>query len=278
MIVIADSGSTKTEWRLCTRDKIQASVQTAGLNPLALDKGATISELQDSELVDWQAMGVTEVHFYGAGIVNDNQGTIASGNLQNFFRDAEVEVNSDLLGAARAVFGDESGIIGILGTGSNTGFYDGNEITIHIPALGYILADEGSGAVLGKNLIRNFLRNELPDDLNKAFKEYYLDYESLIENVYSQRHASRFLASFVPFLHEHRGEQLIKELVLSELNKFIKLIRSYPGYHKIGIVGSVGFKFQTELNLLANNAELNIVRYLKNPIEKLAEYHLSKLK
>lgn len=273
MIVIADSGSTKTEWRLCSREKIHAETRTSGLNPLALSKDSVVSELEDSELFNWPVNKVSEVYFYGAGIVDEVQRNLVSGILYSIFSNAEIEVSSDMLGAARAVFGNEQGIIGILGTGSNTALYDGHEISRQIPALGFILGDEGSGAVMGKNLIKHFLRNELSNEVSSAFREYYPDYNNLLQNIYSERHASRFLASFVPFLYENKADQFIRQVILSELNKFIKLIRSYPGSHKIGIVGSVGFQFQSELNLLASNAELNIVAYLKNPIENLVVFH-----
>ena len=276
MIIVADSGSTKTEWRLCAEEGIIASAHTAGLNPLALDKGSTVSELRNSELNDWMKQGVEAVYFYGAGIVDEKQREVASGNLRIIFRDAEVSVASDLLGAARAVFGSQKGVIGILGTGSNSGFYDGQSIIRNIPALGYILADEGSGSVLGRVLIRHFLRNELPVEISDSFRKYYQDYESLIETIYSEKHAARFLASFVPFIYEHKEDEFIRQMVLEELKKFIKLLSQYQGQYKTGIVGSVGFQFQSELNLLARSADLNIVDYLKNPIDKLTEYHQAK--
>lgn len=275
MIIIADSGSTKTEWRLISKDKLLASTSTVGLNPLAYDKDTTIAVLQASSVAEWIKSGINEVHFYSAGIIDEDLEKIAAENLKHFFKEGEISVNSDLLGAARAVFGTRSGVIGILGTGSNTGYYDGSIITNHIPALGYILADEGSGSVMGRILIKHFLRNELPEKITASFKEFYPEYQSLIKTIYSERHAAKFLASFVPFLYEHREQGFIKELVLSELNKFIKLINKYPGKNVVGIVGSVGYQFQSEIKLLAANSELNLRDFVKSPIEKLINYHQS---
>jgi len=278
MIIIADSGSTKTEWRYCTKDGIVDSTSTVGLNPLSLDKGTTLMEMQHSALPKWVKKGVEQVHFYSAGIVDDQQRKISIGNLKTLFRDAEINVNSDLLGAARAVFGHSTGVVGILGTGSNTGYYNGDIIEKHIPALGYILADEGSGAVLGKTLIRYFLRNDVPMDISELFKEFYPDYTMLIETIYSEKHAAKFLASFVPFLYENRENDFIKNLLLSEFDKFIKLLQHYPGKNNIGIVGSVGFHFQSELTLLATNAGVKIRDFVKSPIEKLVDYHQDAIK
>ena len=275
MIVVADSGSTKTEWRLCSEQEVIGSAHTAGLNPLALDKGATISELRRSELEAWLEHGIEAVYFYGAGIVDQAQRQAATGNLKLLFHEAAIVVESDLVGAARAVFQSASGVVAILGTGSNTGYYDGKTIIRNIPALGYILADEGSGSVLGRLLLKHFLRKELPASVSEAFKEYYPDYNNLIETIYSEKHAARFLASFVPFIYQHREDEFIRGIVMQELKKFIDLLKSYPS-QKIGIVGSVGFQFQNELNLLARAADLNIVDYLKNPIDKIAAYHLKR--
>jgi glucosamine kinase len=277
MIVVADSGSTKTAWRLCTAQKVVDSTSTKGLNPLALDKGSTIAELRNSALNGWLKQGVLEVYFYGAGLIDDKQREVAASNLNLFFNDARVTVNSDLLGAARAVFGDSEGVIGILGTGSNTGLYDGKNIVRNIPALGYILADEGSGSVLGRVLLKHFLRDELPTHLSEELKSFYPAYASLIPTIYAEKHAARFLASFVPFIYEQKEDPFIQELLHTELKCFVNLISKYPARYKTGIVGSVGFQFQKELNLLAQSAGLNIVDYLKNPIDKLALYHQNKI-
>ena len=277
MIVVADSGSTKTEWRLCSAHGVVAAVHTGGLNPLALGKASVISALKSSEINDWLGKDITEVYFYGAGVVDALQQEVVRNNLKLLFKEATILVNSDLLGAARSVFGDNEGLIGILGTGSNSGYYDGHDIKKRIPALGYMLADEGSGSALGRLLIKHFLRDELPYELSLAFKDYYPEHETLIETVYAQKHAARFLASFVPFIVEHKEVEFIHDLLSGELRNYVNLLRKYQGNYKIGIVGSIGFQFRQEINYLAKAAGLNILDYIKNPIDNLANYHQSKI-
>ena len=170
MIIIADSGSSKTDWRLITNDGVIEKAQTRGLNPHLISALDFKKEIQKSELVEWPINSIEKIYFYGAGITGVKLQENVAQWLQITFNRADIVADSDLLGAARAIYGSKEGMIGILGTGSNSGYFNGTEIEKRVPALGYILGDEGSGNALGKRLVISFLREELPNTLANKLK------------------------------------------------------------------------------------------------------------
>ena len=174
MIIIADSGSSKTDWRLITKDGVIEKAQTRGLNPHLISELDFKQEIQNSELIEWPTNSIAKVYFYGAGITGLKMQRNVAQWLQITFKKANIVADSDLLGAARAIYGSKEGMIGILGTGSNSGYFNGTEIEKRIPPLGYILGDEGSGNALGKRLVVSFLRDELSGTLSNKFKSFIL--------------------------------------------------------------------------------------------------------
>ena len=203
MMIIADSGSTKTDWRLVSKEGHKEEAQTIGLNPHLISEIDFTAAFQDSNLTEWAKLDLHHIYFYGAGITGKNLQEKLANWLKSYFEDAKISVESDLLAAARAAHGNSQGVIGILGTGSNCGYYDGHKIEKNIPPLGYILGDEGSGNALGRRLLTSFLRSELSDEISSSFKIFYPEHASLLSKVYSQQQVSPFLASFVPFIHKH---------------------------------------------------------------------------
>ena len=206
MIVIADSGSTKTDWCLGNTKTNSRTVRTGGINPFhqSVDE---IKEVIASTLTPQlgDTTEFTTIYFYGAGCIPEKTNIVKTALAQNFPK-ANILVESDLLGAAHALCGKTAGIACILGTGSNSCFYDGEKITANISPLGYILGDEGSGAVLGKRLVGDFLKHQLPDDLCRDFlKEYDLTPALILDKVYRQPLANRFLAGLTPFLFAHNA-------------------------------------------------------------------------
>ena len=194
--------------------------------------------------------------------------------INKHFKDARVSIESDLLAAARATLGNNPGRIGILGTGSNSGYYDGHTIIDNIPPLGYILGDEGSGNALGKRLISLFLRSELSDDIANEFKTFYPDYKNLLGEIYGQQQTSRLLASFVPFINRYLSDQLINKMVRREFRNYFEVLSMYSTNADVALIGSVSYYFSEILHEIAVENSINLSMILKSPIDALTMYHL----
>lgn len=288
MKLIADCGSTKIDWCLITKDGENGTVMiekrfgTPGLNAVMLT-AEEISDRLNSELapaVGPYAESVDNVYFYGAGCISDAVcGNVAKA-LKDIMPKAEVEVNTDLLAAARALCRREPGIACILGTGSNSCYYDGEKITANVSPLGYILGDEGSGAVLGKLLVGNVLKAQLPADLCEKFlSQYGLDRLKIIENVYRKPNANKFLASLSPFLNENIDRAEIKDMVVEAFRQFfIRNISAYEGMCASGMpavnfVGSIAHYYRKPLSQAAASCGYELGEVIKSPMEGLLQYH-----
>ncbi len=289
MILIADSGSTKTDWILVASDGTQTELHTDGINPardardiiynvLCHDLLTQIpSDISREELSRSGCQGSEgAVNFYGAGCIEPFSQTVRS-VLKDLFPCCKVEVESDLLGAARALCGHEPGIACILGTGSNSCLYDGRDIIMHTPPLGYILGDEGSGSFLGKVLVNGLFKGVLPDELKQAFcNKYDMELPGIIEHVYREPSANRFLASLVPFIVEHRNHPSIHDLLVDAFRQF--LVRNVALYgHKempIHCVGGIAYQFADELSEAAASKGMQMGRIMLRPIQSIVQYHL----
>lgn len=276
MLIIADSGSTKTDWCIGNSKADCQIVQTGGINPFHQSSdeiGQVISSTLVPQLGD--TTGFTDIYFYGAGCIPQKAGIVKQALLQSFPQ-AVAEVESDLLGAARALCNKSAGIACILGTGSNSCAYDGEKITANISPLGYILGDEGSGAVLGKRLVGDCLKHQLPEDLYRDFlREYELTPAMILDKVYRQPLANRFLASLTPFLSAHKHRQEIHALLVSCFMDFFR--RNVMQYEYQGMpvhfTGSIAYYFQEEVKEAALALDISIGNILKSPMEGLADYH-----
>lgn len=276
MLIIADSGSTKTDWCIGNSKADCQIVQTEGINPFHQSSdeiGQVISSTLVPQLGD--TTGFTDIYFYGAGCIPQKAGIVKQALLQSFPQ-AVAEVESDLLGAARALCNKSAGIACILGTGSNSCAYDGEKITANISPLGYILGDEGSGAVLGKRLVGDCLKHQLPEDLYRDFlREYELTPAMILNKVYRQPLANRFLASLTPFLSAHKHRQEIHALLVSCFTDFFR--RNVMQYEYQGMpvhfTGSIAYYFQEEVKEAALALDISIGNILKSPMEGLADYH-----
>ncbi len=279
MKIIADSGSTKTEWNLLLPDGTIQALYSTGLNPFFISSGK-VTEIVQQTFSKINTELLKEVYFYGAGCSSLERCTIISSGLEHAFPKAEIKVEHDMLAAARALFGNKEGIAIILGTGSNSCVYDGKDITGNIPALGYILGDEGSGAFFGLQLIKDFLNNEMPETLVKKFKEQFLlDKEDILNAVYKQPFPNRYLAQFFPFCTKNQETGYIRQLIFNGFNLFFRRhILPYPDYQEypLGCVGSVGFYLQDILQAVAKKYHLSILTIEKSPIKGLIEYHKKK--
>lgn len=277
MKLIAESGATKTDWRLIADDGTVRSAYSAGLNPSVLD----VEQMREiiapvMPVLNPEGKSVEEIFFYGAGLVSDAAAAPLAGVLSMWYPFAQMEFHSDMLAAARALFGNGSGVVAIMGTGSNSCLYENGVIVKNIRPGGFILGDEGSGAALGKAFVSDFIKGLLPDNVEEEFvKEYGLDYQKIVQKVYREPAASAFLASFAPFILERTEESYIKNLVDSVIESFVvRSLKRYGQTVKVGVVGSFGCACEAVLRETGIRHGLEFTMFLKSPIDKLTEYHM----
>ena len=281
MKLIADSGSTKTEWVLTDGKSVAGRYLTAGINPFHLSEEAILGILRQELLpaltdsVPHSSLSTLEIYFYGSGVRPEVAGDM-SRLLRLVFPEAGVEVCSDLMGAARAVCGRSEGIAAILGTGANSGLYDGREIVANTPPLGYILGDEGSGAVLGRNFINALYKGFINQKIRTDFEhDMQLNMAAIIGRVYRQPQANKFLASLAPFIASHLDDDDIETLVVDNFRSFYR--HNIVPYHRsdlpISFVGSIAYHFEAQLRLAASLEQFTIGRIMKSPIDGLTAYH-----
>jgi glucosamine kinase len=280
MILIADGGSTKTDWRLLKEGREYKQVQTQGFNPYLVGSDA-IEEILWKELqpyIDNDA--VSHVYYYGAGCSTPVKNMIVETAFEKVFVNARINISHDLLGAAQALCADSEGIVAILGTGSNSCYYDGREIKDGIFSLGYFFGDEGSGAYLGKQLLTAYLHKELPADIEERLKqEYPSSLESILDAVYSKPAPSRFLASFSRFINMNREHPYINNLLTEAFKAFYKYqVCCYPKHKEIPVhfVGSVAYHYRDILTQVGSQIGIRTGRFIQAPIDGLVEYHNDK--
>ena len=276
-ILIADSGATKCEWCLIGKRKKPAPLFTQGMSPYFLNAQQVEFILRNELLPQLPDTSVEEVYYYGTGCVNPANVRMIKGVLKKVFPGAYVFVSSDLFGAARALCGTQAGLACILGTGSNSGFYNGSKIAKNSPGLGYVLGDEGSGAYLGKKVLQYYLYRTFDEEMRYRFDQQYgVDAVSILESVYKKPLPNRYLARYALFLSENRGHYMIENIIEDGLNDFFfthlcKYGESWK--YPIGFVGGVAFAFQDILRQLCDNYGFELGRVLQHPIEGLIGYH-----
>lgn len=278
MIIIADSGSSKIDWRLLAHDGTIQQASSPGFNPYYQPLDHLKKSIRES-LIPVVQGDVKKVFFYGTGVSSPrNQDLVRSAFLE-FFPGATVNIEWDLLGAARALCGREKGIACILGTGSNSCLYDGNTITDQVANLGWILADEGSGTNLGKTLLVDYLRKKMPEDLSKQFQQRFpFTREEFLERIYQQEKPSTFLATFSKFIFQHLKEPYCYRLVYNGFSEFYENnVMKYPDYQnvKVHFVGSIAFYYSDLLRQVANDKGVTVKNILETPIAGLTLYHQS---
>ncbi len=277
MIIIADSGSTKTDWRLVDPSGQQTYFESKGLNPYHLSTYELNQELSLCFENLASSENVKQIYFYGAGCADAFHCGKIEQALHNRFTEAIIEVYSDMLGAARACCGHQAGITCILGTGSNSCLYDGHQITDNVPALGYLVGDEGSGTHLGKKLLRAYFYRALPPDLEKAFDLKYPEGKQAIKTaIYSQEKPNVYLASFTTFLSEQIENPFIEQLVYESFYEFLVChVKKYEGYTNLPIhfIGSIAYHFEAQLKKLFKHNNLQLGKIIQKPIVELVAYH-----
>ena len=276
MILIADSGSTKTTWKLIGNSGETKTIKTDGINPFFWTEEVIFQELSKI-LLSETGTDIQKIFFYGAGIVNAEKGDIIRRALTRIYSEAVIETHSDMLGAARALFGNQPGIACILGTGSNACLYDGERITQGISPLGFILGDEGSGAVMGRKLLGDYFKEVMPARLREEFgKRFTITREEALNHVYRSEKPNQFLAQFTPFLSEYAQSAYCQEFVQQNFMEFFERnVIKLPDYSKlpIGFIGSVAYYFSDILNNTASYFGFEQTIIIKEPIEGLEKYH-----
>jgi N-acetylglucosamine kinase-like BadF-type ATPase len=281
MILVADSGSSKTDWLLHIPQQEPVSFKTSGLNPYFLGEKeiAKIIHDQAPAMLDY-ADKIEEIYFFGAGCSSPDRHEIVSNAISLYFPKAYISVDSDLLGCAYATCGHEKGICCVMGTGSNISFFDGEEIFEGQHGLGYVLGDEGSGTWFGKTLITDFLYGRMPAEINDKFEQtYHLNKDIVIKNVYQKPNGNTYLATFSKFVSEVKTTPYGQEVLERGLLEFIKTnIKSYPEYHKYKchFVGSIAYFFGDELTALCHQEGVKTGKVIKQPIHDLMAFILKR--
>lgn len=279
MILIVDSGSTKSDWVALNLDGTESfRTETIGFNPYFIDSKTIEEELKkNTELVSIKDK-VQKVFFYGAGCSSDTMNAVVEKALQSFFKKSKVVVDHDLLAAAYAAYNGKPAIVCILGTGSNSCYFDGKTLYEETPSLAYILGDEGSGNNLGKRILQAYFLKKMPKHLARAFEErYHLTVAELNKNVYQNPFANAYLASFSRFVADHKYEPFIQKIVYDSMKEFfINQVLPYPQARtsEINFIGSIAHYYEEILQAVASEFHLQIGFVLRKPIDNLVKYHL----
>ncbi|MBN2731079.1 MAG: hypothetical protein JXR26_01495 [Balneolaceae bacterium] len=276
--LIADSGATKTEWRIVS-DDFSDTIFTEGLNPYYHTTQSITDVLKTSLLPELNGARVDKIYFYGAGCDSEKRDQIVFEALEFCFSDASIEIQHDLLAAARACFGNDSGIACILGTGSNSCLYNGYEIVEHMPSLSFILGDEGSAGYFGKKLINHYFRNELPGELKKDLeKRHNMSLQHIMHGLYDGTQKSRFIASYGAFLGKHKAHPYIDAMLREGFENFItRVVKSYSNAtsQQVRFVGSVACAHQRLITQILKEEGFKKASFIENPLERLVSHHAS---
>ncbi|MBO7436773.1 MAG: ATPase [Bacteroidaceae bacterium] len=279
MKLVVDSGSTKTDWGFFNTVYDLKAVKTQGINPCHQSEEEIRNIIRNELLPNTQNIDlgtVSEVFYYGAGCATESICTQMAALLKDFIPNASIAVDSDMLGAARALCGHAEGVACVLGTGSNSCLYNGKEIEDQVPSLGYILGDEGSSAALGRRLIGDCLKRQLPEAVSREFMERYsLTKESIIESVYRKPLPNRFIAGFAPFVYDKRAIPEVHKMIIQCFSEFFT--RNVINYHKpwlpVHFVGSLAGSFAEELRETADSLGMTIGKIEASPMSGLVDYH-----
>jgi N-acetylglucosamine kinase-like BadF-type ATPase len=274
--LIADSGSTKTEWCLINGKSVK-TFYTQGLSPYFLSAEQIEYIINEELRYKFKNTEPTEIYFYGTGCSNVDNVKLVKKAVQKIFNDSKIYVDHDLMGAAKALCGHDKGIACILGTGSNSCYYNGKKIVKNSPGLGYVLGDEGSGAYMGRKVIQYFLYKTFDEDLMDRFNaKYNTNSDEILSAVYKKPLPNRYLASFTDFLVENRGHYMIENIIEDSFNDFFfnhvyKYRESWT--MPINFTGSVAFGFKDVLKDMCSSFELQLGKVIKKPMDGLVKFH-----
>jgi len=278
MILIADSGSTKTSWCIIDSSGKTKEFDTEGYNP-CYSGGEKLFEILKPNLPEsFDTSDIRQIAFYGAGVYEDKYDVIHDA-IHPIFPNARIEAVMDLMGSARALLGHNPGFAAILGTGTNSCLYDGEKITHNVDSLGFLLGDEGSGGYMGKRLITDYIRGYMPEEVRSRFWETFrLSGDQLIDRIYSDPLPNRYCASFTRFLTgEHAGHEYLEQHIICDSFRdfFNRIVKYYPNYqnYSFNSVGSIGWIFRDRLTQVASEFGMETGNIISSPMEGLVRYH-----
>jgi len=281
MRLIVDSGSTKADWIAIDEEgKVLFTTQTLGLNPEILEEDEIIERLNDRFDILQNKKNTTHLFFYGAGCGTENMKVMLSQIFQKYFLNAIISVHEDTYAAVYATTPKgEQAIVSILGTGSNCSYFDGKELHQKVQSLGYIVMDDCSGNVFGKELIRKYYFNKMPKELALEFeKEYDLEPDAVKSQLYKEPNPNAYLATFAKFLIQHKDTEFCRKIIFKGMKSFVKnYIKQYDNYKEVPIhfVGSIAFYLKDELQETFDKYELQLGNVLRRPIDGLIAYHIA---
>ena len=277
MVLIVESGSTKSDWVLLSPENKQDVYSSMGFNPYFHSSAVIENELRRHAELMSHAEKIQQIYFYGAGCSSSEMNDIVKLGLTNVFTNAHIHIDHDLMACAYATYSGNPSICCIIGTGSNSCYFDGETVSEVVPALGYILGDEGSGTYFGKKLLSAFLYHQLPKHVEEDFvKEYAIDKNEIVNKVYRNENANVYIASFMPFIAKHKDELFFQKMIEDGLRHFIEVhVCCYPNYKdvEINFVGSIASVFRNALDRAANSLDARIGRVVQKPVEGLVSYH-----
>ena len=282
MILIAESGSTKTDWVLVNDSKEITMFKTMGFNPFFHSSEFIAEEILNNKEFFEASKNVDKLYFYGAGCSSDEMNNIVKLGLNKIYPNSAVIVDHDLLACALSTYQGEPSISCILGTGSNSCYFDGKVLREEVPAIAYVLGDEGSGSFYGKKLLRDYLYNQLPESISKDFESQFGNAKAdIFENVYMKPHANVYLASFMKFINRHYHHEYVVNMIQHGMNEFMKIhVCCYPEHKsvKTHFIGSISKIFEKELIQAAKNNGVILGEIIQKPVDNLVNYHLNHIK
>ena len=282
MILIAESGSTKTDWVLVNDNKEITMFKTMGFNPFFHSSEFIAEEIINNKEFYEASKNVDKLYFYGAGCSSDEMNNIVKLGLNKIYPNSAVIVDHDLLACALSTYQGEPSISCILGTGSNSCYFDGKVLREEVPAIAYVLGDEGSGSFYGKKLLRDYLYNQLPESISKDFESQFGNAKAdIFENVYMKPHANVYLASFMKFINRHYHHEYVVNMIQHGMNEFMKIhVCCYPEHKsvKTHFIGSISKIFERELIQAVKNNGVILGEIIQKPVDNLVNYHLNHIK
>lgn len=278
MKLVVESGSSKADWAIIGQGIVLSCFQTKGFNPLFFDEIEMKQLLLNHQQIQGIIGDISQVYFYSPGFSHGDSRNRLRDILESVFKESNIYVESDLLAACRSVYHSQSLFVSILGTGSNTAFYDGKSMQQISPSLGFILADEGSGASLGRILLKDYLRKQLPEDIYISFsRAHSISLDRVLSSIYQEKYPNRFLASYVPFLSRHHTHDYVQNILRKEFQKYFNtqlLVHPLHADFTISFVGSVAFFFEDVLRQVALENGIKVSEIVQSPINGLVDYHL----
>ncbi|WP_223608684.1 BadF/BadG/BcrA/BcrD ATPase family protein [Chryseobacterium sp. OSA05B] len=279
MVAIVDSGSTKSDWVILDDfKKVFLKTETIGFNPNFINRELIVPEIEKNSSLILVKNSITKIFFYGSGCgVKKNCETIEE-ELKKVFTKAEIVVREDLVAAAYAAYSGKPAVVCILGTGSNSCYFDGKNIKIELPSLGFLMGDEGSGSAIGKQLVRRYFMKKLPEDLHTEFEQSYgLKIEEALKNMYHSSRPNAWLADFNKFVIERKNHPYFKDMVYEEMKNFFEYqVIPYKESKdaEINFIGSIAYYYEDTLRSVAEEFQLNVGHVVQKPIESLVDYHI----